>query len=536
MQPVTTKKVPPSRSRAWIPISLVAVAVALAGLLLWLLRAPAPAASAPRAANAGTGSYRNRAVFRRASAPAEHGRRLVIQGSVYGATGETIAGANVVATTFDRAGNIPSPVGDVKSDPSGHFEIPLPEGTYQLNASMSGYGPSAITAESGDTVSIVLPKSGVLQGHVRDERGRPVQRFTIDLVSVVPGDAPAPPPIWSKAFESRDGTWRADQLPPWPVIVRASAEDHAPAFSLPIGAHAGETRDVDLTMTDGCTLTGTVVDKKGNPVSGVLVNAEERVSAGSAADPTLQTSTQAQSQDDGTFSLDHVPVGTVLVRGYDGDYAVSTTTVKISDCSKLAPVKLTMTTGGTVTGVARKADGTPIAGARLSVADRSIGYVNVVSGADGRFRFEAIPAGPVRLELEHEGQRAMRYLGLKDGETVTQDIMLLAGGNGELRGTVTAGKKPISGARLLVAANHGDQGIAMYFPVTGPDGTFRVPSIPEGNYLVSVMSTTAAQGVVVHAGEVATADLDAGFVMPSSDATPKPPTRKMAPVTPQPSP
>jgi hypothetical protein len=163
-------------------------------------------------------------VYRPVSAPAEPGARLVIQGNVYGTNGETISGATIVADTFDQAGNIPSPVGDTKSDATGHFEIPLAEGTYQLNATMSGYGPSAITAQSGDTVSIVLPKSGVLQGHVKDSQGNPVQRFTIDLVSVVPGDAPAPPPIWSKSFEARDGYWKADALPAWPVMVRASAE------------------------------------------------------------------------------------------------------------------------------------------------------------------------------------------------------------------------------------------------------------------------------------------------------------------------
>jgi hypothetical protein len=528
MQPVTTRNLPPNRSRAWIPLSLVALAVLLAGLLLWALRPPAPRAASSRAASQGAASYRNRSIFRRPTPSAEPARRLVVQGNVYGNNGETLTGASVVAATFDRAGNIPSPVGEVKSDSRGHFEIPLPEGTYQLNATMSGYGPSAITAQSGDTVSIVLPKSGVLQGHVKDADGRPVQRFTIDLISVVPGDAPAPPPLWSKAFESRDGSWKADQLPAWPVMVRASADDHAPAFSPPVGAHAGETREIELTMLDGCTLTGTVVDKKGNPLSGVLVNAEERVSAGSASDPTLQASTQAQSGDDGGFSLDHVPAGNVLVRAYDGDYAVSTANVTIGDCSKLQPVKITMTTGGAIQGIARKADGTPLAGARLSISDRSLGYVNTASGPDGRFRFDAIPAGPVRLELEYEGQRTMRYFGVKDGETLTQDMMLLAGGTGELRGAVTAGNKPIAGARLLVAANHGDKGIGLYFPVTGQDGSFRIPAIPEGNYIVSVMSTAAGRGVSVKAGETATVDLDAGFVMPSSDATPQPP-KKIAP-------
>src|SRR5262249_33461508 len=154
---------------------------------------------------------------------------------------------------------------------------------------------------------------------------------------------------------------------------------------------------------------------------------------GSAMDPTLQTSTQAQSEDDGSFTLAHVPKGAVLVRGYDGSFAVSSVTVDVRDCDKLSPVKLVMGTGGVITGVARGGDGKPIAGALVSASDRSLGFVNPQSDGEGRFRLESIPAGAVRIELEHQGQRALRYVELKDGETVTQDLSLYATGDGELR-------------------------------------------------------------------------------------------------------
>jgi hypothetical protein len=312
-------------------------------------------------------------------------------------------------------------------------------------------------------------------------------------------------------------------------MVRAVTDDYAPGLSKPISVHGGDTRDVDLTLGAGCTLSGTVQDKRGEPLPGVLVNAEARVSAGSAMDPSLQASTQAQSGDDGGFTLEHVPKGTVLVRGYDGELAVTTATVEVGECDKLARVSLTMSAGGSVTGVARSADGAPLPGGRVTVTDRSIGFVNTPSDREGRFRFDTLPPGPIRIELEHQGQRTMTYVVVKDGETVKQDMTLFGGGNGEIAGRVTAGKKPIAGARLLVASNHGrDQGIAMYFPVTGADGSFHVPSVPEGNYLITVMSTTAGRGVRVTGGEVTTVDLDAGFVTPTGDDTPHPPRHRRA--------
>jgi hypothetical protein len=61
----------------------------------------------------------------------------------------------------------------------------------------------------------------------------------------------------------------------------------------------------------------------------------------------------------------------------------------------------------------------------------------------------------------------------------------------------------------LVAANHGrTQGVGMYFPVTGKDGTFRVASLPEGAYLISVMSTPAGTGAQIKKDQTAEVSID----------------------------
>lgn len=513
-------KRPPRRS-FWVHLTLLAVLAGALGFYFTRGKGTSPLRGKQRS-SAVKSSYKNRALLPAPEAPAAEDPPAlpVIRGVVYDTDGATLAGAALVALTYDVAGNVATRVADAASDAQGRFEIPLRDGTYQVNVSKEGYGPSTVVAQTGETASVILPRSGKVTGHVVDEKGKPVRRFTLELVSAVPGDVPAPPPIWTKSFDTRDGTFEVDQLPSWPVVVRAAADDLAPAFSKPVSAAAGETREVTLTLTEGCTLRGKVVDKSGLSLPRVLVNVEERLNAASTSDPAIQASMQSVTGDDGGFVLEHVARGSALLRGYDGDNAPTTMVVEIRDCDKLAPVTLVMSPGGSLEGTARGPDNKPIQGARVTLTDRSIGIINTVSDEDGRYLFEDLPPGVLRVSMEHDGKSAMNFAQIREGVTSRVDLTLFPSGTGKIEGRVLAGKKPVAGARLLVAANHGRaKGIAMYFPVTSADGTFTVASIPIGAYLISVMSTSAGTGLQVTKDEVAKTEIDVG-AMP---AAPPPP-------------
>jgi protocatechuate 3,4-dioxygenase beta subunit len=535
MKASTSKKpvAPPPRSGRGFIAAVVALVAVVAGLALFFwARGKGPTAHRSRGHAATVkGSYRNRSlVVAPEAAGAPEPEQPVIRGNVYDSLGGRIAGAKIVVLTYDVAGNMASAVSTVQADDDGRFEIPLTAGTYQLNVSQEGYGPTSVVAQTGDTVSAVLPRSGTIKGHVVDAKGKPVRKFTVDLVSAVPGDAPAPPPVWSKTFDSKDGSFEANQFPAWPVVVRASSVDYAPGFSKPMQIRPDETREVTLTLSDGCVLEGTVVDKDGHPLPKVLVNAEERLTAGTIADPVIQASTQDVSDTKGNFRLEHVPRGTVMVRGYDGDNAASTLTVEVADCDKLQPVKLVMSPGGSVEGTTRTADGKPLPGARVTITERAVGIVNTMSDNEGHYRFDELPAGIFRIQVDYESQSALKFVQIREGATSHLDLPLFAAGTGGLKGKVTAGDKPLAGARLLVAANHGrTAGVGMYFPVTDKDGAFRVPALPEGAYLISVMSTPAGTGVQIKKDETAEVSIDVspmlGVGQPAANAN-VPPVRE----------
>ncbi|WP_438001625.1 carboxypeptidase-like regulatory domain-containing protein [Sorangium sp. So ce185] len=508
-------------------LALLALAIAAVVLLLARPRANETLSAGSDEAGSETArrpsTYRNRAVLR---APAPSGPREPegprIVGDIYDTDGNALAGATVAAMTFEVAGNIPSIARAVKSDERGRFELRLPDGTYQLKADLAGYGPTNTVAHSGDTVSLVLSRSGVITGRVLDERREPVRRFTIDVLSAIPDDVPAPPPMYSQTFDSPDGTFRIDQIPPWDVILKATAEEHAPAFSEMLSVEHGQTGTVELSLSRGCALSGRVEDAQGTPLPGVFVDAESRLGSGSVSEEVLRSSAdvqQTQTGDDGTFRLEHVPTGDIQVRAYDGSHAVTTLASNISDCGKVEPVKVVMSSGGSIQGVARREDGSPIPHAKITLLARSVGFVNVVADEEGRYRIDDLPAGMARVELRDESRSTMVSVKVKEGKAVKRDISLFGAGTGELRGRVTAGDKPLAGMRLLVASNRGGkQGFERHTPVTDKDGNFRVPSLAAGAYIVTVMAASLGQAAQVEDGAVATVNLDV-TPKPASDDT-----------------
>ncbi|WP_437850374.1 carboxypeptidase regulatory-like domain-containing protein [Sorangium sp. So ce363] len=501
---------PHDATRRW-PLWCVLAVLALVAVLFFRPKHEAPPAAQrePAAAQKRSG-YVNRAQWR---LPAAHPggqatKQASISGTVYDMTGAPLAGAAVAATTYEVAGNFPTTAASVQSDEDGRFELRVPNGSYNLIGNKEGYGPSLAIAHSGDDVTLMLPRSGIVEGHVYNERKEPITRFTIDVVTMAPDSTATPAPLLSKRFEGPDGAFRLDQMPGWPVMLRVTASDYAPAFSELVHATAGETHKVDLTLSGGCTLTGTVHDEKGAPLAGVFLDAETREAAGAASQGSMDAASQAQSDLEGRFRLEHVPPGEILVRGYAGDYATTTAGVLVSVCDDLAPIELTMSTGGSIVGVVRGNDGKPLAGAKLVASHRSIGFVNAVTDAEGRYRFEQLPPVVVRLELLDTAQRTVVHVGVKDGQAVERNLALFAKGSGEIRGRITSGGKPLRGIQLQVACNQGESGLDMRYPTTGPDGTYRVTDLPDGAYMVGVTAAGRATGAYVRDGGVAEANLD----------------------------
>lgn len=508
--------------RAW-PVGCLLVALTLI-LLIRSRPVTSPVTTSAKGATEGRApGYQNRAQLRRAEALADEAPSTpAIRGTIYDMEGAVVEGAVVSAATFQIAGNVPTTAGSVESDAQGRFELRLPDGSYYLNGGKEGYGPAIVIAHSGDDIGIVLPRSGVVLGHVYDERHEPVKRFTIDVLPLARDNMPAPAPLWSQRFDSPDGSFRIDRLPRTPSFLRATAEGHAASFSPTLNVEPGKTRELDLTLASGCTLIGTAVDEQGRPAPSVFVDAEARRVAGMMGNASIDAASQAETDMEGRFRLEHVSRGEVLVRGYDGSHAVTTVAVQVADCDAQEPIKLTMSSGGVVTGVVRRGDGTPLPGAKLALSHRSIGYLHTLSDAEGRYRFDQLPANLLRLEVQESGHHTMVSVLVKDGESVEKDIALVGEGQGEIRGRITAGGKPLRGVQIHVATALAASTMDIHFPTTDEDGTYRVTGLAEGAYLLVVSSTFRTAVANVEAGQVVTADIDVAATPERLAAAPPP--------------
>jgi hypothetical protein len=431
----------------------------------------------------------------------------MIKGVVLGADGAPVAGAAVVARTFQVAGNVPMTMGEVQADEQGRFELRVPEGAYYIHASREGYGPTFAQAQSGDEVSLVLPKSGVVEGHVHDPDGKPLTHFTVDIVTMAPEGSAALAPMWSRTFDSPDGSFRVTELPAWAVTIRATAPGYAPAFSAPVQAPAGKTSSVELSMSSGCTVEGTVQDGSGTALPEVFLDAEARKGAGSMVEVSMDSASQAKSDMTGHFRLEHVPTGQVSIRAYDGANAVTTVHLDIKECGSVAPVKVTMSPGGSIAGIVRDADGKPVAGARLSAITRATGFVTTFSDAEGRFRFDQLPPSAVNVEVHHGQQQAQVSVMVEENKVAEPEIKLPPRGDGVLAGRVTAGGKALGGAQVAAVAALGD-GLNTFYATTAEDGSYQLTGVPAGSYLVQVASTMVFDKAKVQQNDTVTVNLE----------------------------
>jgi hypothetical protein len=354
-------------------------------------------------------------------------------------------------------------------------------------------------------VDVVLTPGGSISGLVVEEDGRPIDAFRIA------GNSSKAKP-WEgrveKSVGSADGRFLLEDLSEDTYVLQVFVPDRAPATVPATRVVAGRTSDAGtIRVPRGGIVRGTVVDASGDPVIGATVKAY-----GATQDMMEWRDTlQALSEPSGSFEIRGVPEGRRQIVATHPDYAVGDALVDVVMGKGPVETRLVMTQGGRIEGVARKRDGTPLAGLEVGVYSssraRSGGMrPNPITRGDGTFSAEHIAPGQTYVNLMATvGPGRMvsmisKQVEVREGEMTSVELLsreILVNGHVTKSGTALPGVRlrfmGEGGMSMSMGAGYDSVAAAPTGPqrhqgTTGEDGTFALIVDTPGKYWVSTES------------------------------------------------
>jgi hypothetical protein len=204
-----------------------------------------------------------------------------------------------------------------------------------------------------------------------------------------------------------------------------------------IDVEPGKTAEANLELEPARYLSGTVVDERGQPVSGVQVSANFSFDRGSGG---IERTTSAA---DGAFEIFNYPVEPHKFRAMEGkgmiffshpDYiGARVDDIDAITAERRGDLRIVLPTGRRVTGTVLDEAGRPVANAQVEVAlNTGAGRKGTVTDADGRFALRGLNAGQTilntrALAIKQKAKLPMALDGDKDGiEVRLQPITLPA--------------------------------------------------------------------------------------------------------------
>jgi protocatechuate 3,4-dioxygenase beta subunit len=335
------------------------------------------------------------------------------------------------------------PTGDtVLADAEGRFSAPVPTpGLYELHAHHSEWGGGLAKATApAEGVKLELEPGAAVEVTVLTE-GRRVEGADVMLWLENEGVFRSDNPSGS------DGLVPMRGLPPGTYSMVATHPDYLPSEPQKVTVADGQTQRVTVSLAQGASIRGEVVDARGAPVAGASVSVLPRL-----AEPVT-------SDAQGHFEVRALKPGRPFLLearhpGYDQRERVQASAGEDS-------VKLVMEARGLFRGRVVSSDGAPVRRFRLDEHD--------VSSTDGRFEV-ALPLAGDRVIVSVEAAGFEPLMVDKPARPELGDLVL------ERAPTVTGRVRDEGGgpvADAVVSCDACEDSV-----MTGPDGHFVLPSPP----------------------------------------------------------
>lgn len=356
------------------------------------------------------------------------------------------------------------------ADAEGRFSCDgVTLGAAAASAWAPGFGPVTlpidVRAAEPSSIVLALPRGAVVEGTVRDTRGRIVANAQVERVGTL-YDFARP-----RTRTDASGAFRLVDLPAGELELFALADGKVTAT---VTTTAGRTTTWDPVLPALARLRGRVVDPDGVPLPGLRV--------GVARPDAMRTDPAGTTDRGGGFVIAGVAAGSVTLR-VDNDIAtLASRDVAVGD----APITITLTAAELPTAHLRgrvvDATGNPLTAVLiLRLPDwRSCGPTEC--GRDGTFVRGPLPAGRYLASVAADGfgTRVLDTVPVGVGEDkVLPDIVLARAGRVEL--DLRGGQAP-----HLRIANEDGSDVTSLLPGAGRPTT----ELPPGNY-VAIANTGA---------------------------------------------
>jgi hypothetical protein len=341
---------------------------------------------------------------------------------------------------------------------------------------------AAGTATTAPNDTAAAP-GGIFRGRAIDAVTRhPVEEFEITLAGVPEGHIVGDEPRVEKTFKSTDGrfAWRQAPVGNWNVTVAAARYQRFHVENLSIAA-GQRTREVVMPLQRGHTLEGRVFDQ----VSGAGIG-DASVSFRDAGAPRVRwdplRERHEKTKPDGTFVLDGVPSGAMIVWAAANNHASREIAVNVNDDTP--PIAMGLATGGKVAGMVLAPEGTPAKGS-VFLAGPGVRFHKQVDET-GSFSFAHRPAGHYRLTAHTDAGTASQEFELAENE-IREDIVLKVGDGRSMRGVVR-GLRPEQLKQTVISV-HSEAKRANFSARPDEHGAYAVRGLPAGRAEVTAYAT-----------------------------------------------
>lgn len=405
----------------------------------------------------------------------------------------------------------------------------LEPATYRLRFSGDGLEEkvleNAVAPSANLEVELICLRKPKIAGTVVEARGgEPVTNFRVRLrkLATLRGPHYVQDGAWAH-FEGSRGNFQVETVGPGVYQVQVVAAGYAPKWSAEI--NTDEAKPALVMLSTGGSMSGRVVDEKGEPVSGAKV-----VPLSLAGGTMPRTGDLFVSEDGavetagGTFTLQNLPAGIETLKVTHPDYAFRIVEdIRVDEGGKVEGIEVVLTEGGTVEGYVYDDQGVPQAGEVIYFQDQS-GYggsgdeeagrlATAVTDANGFYRVAHLPPQLYYAKRANEWRSlgvVRRTVVPRNGKVTRLDF----GGTPLVSGALFIDGAPGAGRRLLLSSPKSSYSrMFQCYTKTDEQGAFVFQGVVPGRHAIYYEHPEKRnEWFKTRTIVVASADLDLGIV------------------------